>query len=77
MAENENLTLEYAIWVVPSFQIGLPLNVAHFFPSSQHCRVCGGPAAYRSAISAGFLQSCIKPYFPKHKVDFIMLLVQK
>lgn len=51
--------------------------ITNFFLSSQHCPVYRGPAAYYSAFSARFFQSCVKPYFQKQKVDFIMLLVQR
>lgn len=51
--------------------------ITKFFPSSQHYLVYGGPVAYYSAFSARLLQSYVKPYFPKQKVDFVMLLVQR
>lgn len=43
MTENKKVNLEYgymARWIVPNFQVSLPLNMTHFFPTSQCCCVC-------------------------------------
>lgn len=78
MAENEKLILEYGCMDFTQFPNRPAIKfITNFFLSSQRCPVYRGPAAYYSAFSARFLQSCVKPYFPKQKVDFVMLLVQK
>lgn len=51
--------------------------ITSFFLSSQRYPVYGCPAAYYSAFSSSLLQSYVKPYFPKQKVDFVVLLVQR